>query len=552
MKSIKTPPAAAKALLALGLLLAAAPALANPILQTRHNLSTGGPGEPGITRAADQSQVCIFCHVPHHSTAVAPLWSRPDPDPTGSAYSPYSSLTLEAAPGQPRGSSRLCLSCHDGTIAMGRLAGGRQISALDRIPAGRSSNLSQDLSDDHPVSIPYTTETAMADGELSMPLDLAPALRLEPGGYLECRTCHDPHNDRFDKFLVMDNAGSALCTACHRKTGWSSSTHANEATLAASGCDNCHLPHNAGGDWLNRGIEEETCLNCHSDTGTASDIQSLLGRLSSHPVETAIGGTHDPGEDPLGAGPHVECTDCHNPHAANGGAPLVSGGVSGRTLAIKGVDANGGLVSPATLEYQVCFRCHADNSFVLEPAVSRQLPEVNERLRFDPGNPSFHPVIEARNAGLPGLQPGYSSASIITCTDCHNSDEGIRAGGTGPDGPHGSNFSHLLIARYEKGEGLLPYVQDNFALCFRCHDPLALFDSGISGFSDQHRNHVQLRGISCAVCHDPHGVPWVLGGNGTDNARLVNFDTDVVTTGSFDSFTHSCTVSCHSSNPRSY
>ena len=61
----------------------------------------------------------MFCHTPHGANAAAPtpLWNR---ELSGATYIPYNSSSIEAVGiGQPGGSSKLCLSCHDGTIAIG-------------------------------------------------------------------------------------------------------------------------------------------------------------------------------------------------------------------------------------------------------------------------------------------------------------------------------------------------------------------------------------------------------------------------------------------------
>lgn len=99
---------------------------------TRHNLSVDGLGSthaaPGGT-----SEVCVFCHTPHAATQAdlggtplrAPLWNRRVP--AGSTYTPYTSSTMDAQSitdglnAQPGGSSKLCLSCHDGTLAIGNV-----------------------------------------------------------------------------------------------------------------------------------------------------------------------------------------------------------------------------------------------------------------------------------------------------------------------------------------------------------------------------------------------------------------------------------------------
>ena len=110
--------------------------------------------------------MCAFCHTPHRAATTRALWSRDLPPIT---YTLYASSTLEATPGQPTGATRLCLSCHDGTTALGLV---RTSSGRRRLPLGPvtgRANLSTDLSDDHPVSFEYTTALARTHGQLADP-----------------------------------------------------------------------------------------------------------------------------------------------------------------------------------------------------------------------------------------------------------------------------------------------------------------------------------------------------------------------------------------------
>jgi len=193
------------------------------ITTTKHNLSVNGPG---TIRSSTETQNCIFCHAPHNSTPSAPLWNRRDP---GSNYQPYSSSTAQAHAGQPNGSSLACLSCHDGTIALGdlinRSATVPMAGGVTTLPAG-TSNLGTDLSDDHPVPFTYTpTLPAQHGGELIDPSALTGKVRLDASGRMQCTTCHDPHNNSNGQFLVMANTASALCVTCHMKNGWNTRSH---------------------------------------------------------------------------------------------------------------------------------------------------------------------------------------------------------------------------------------------------------------------------------------------------------------------------------------
>jgi predicted CXXCH cytochrome family protein len=533
------------------------------ILTTKHNLSTSGPGT--IT-ATTEDQICIFCHTPHHATSVTPLWNR---QLSGAIYNLYGSSTLVAQPGQPTGASRLCLSCHDGTIAIGMLEGLTEpiplTGGITTMPGGLS-NLETDLSDDHPISFAYTSALATARGELVDPQNLPAEVDLEDGLMLQCTSCHDPHKDLHGKFLVMSNLNSALCLACHDKTGWLPSTHATDSATAEQGCENCHQPHGAPGakHLLQSATEEGTCLtNCHNGIGDGINIQNPNTNFYNHPMNYATG-VHDITENPLTMDKHVECADCHNPHQVNHqGAPLDSPpDVNGRLTGVKGISISGAVLDQADYEYEICFGCHADNAFVSSFVVPRVIQETNERLRYDPANPSFHPVVaQGKNPDVPSLRPEYNESSMIYCTDCHGSDSSVRAGGVGADGPHGSIYPHILIARYEQDTYPLSYNAANYALCFRCHDPLIFLDqSSVSGtnFSKGQKNvhytHVIQWEQPCSVCHDPHGVPAVLGATPTHNAHLINFDSRFVVpvTAVYDSVARTCSVSCHNQNPKSY
>jgi predicted CXXCH cytochrome family protein len=514
-------------------------AFAAGILNSKHNLSVSGPG---TIKATSEERVCIFCHTPHHANPSTPLWSRPT---STAVYDLYESTTLVAKPGQPSGSARLCLSCHDGTIALGAFYGTSDsipmAGGVTTMPDSSSANLKTDLSNDHPISFAYTEELALLNSQLNLPGSLPPKVRLEEGGMLQCTACHNPHTDPYGKFLVMDNAASALCKTCHNMTGWNASIHATDPTVVA-GCTHCHVSHNAGGRarLLKFAAEEANCYQCHSASGGAKDIQSAATKFYNHPMEGTTG-IHDPKEDPLAAQKHVECNDCHNPHqalATSATAPVAPGSLTG----VKGVSSAGVVLSTsAANEYEVCFRCHSGNSFYAPQTVLRQIQELDTRLDFDPLNPSFHPVVAiGKGTNVPSLRTQYSTSSMIYCTDCHNNDDALQA-----KGPHGSNNKHILVDRYEDDIYPLDYSEANYALCFRCHDQNILLNPVISAFPP-HQSHVVNNKVPCSVCHDPHGVPQVRGATSSANSHLINFDIRFVTSGgTYNSVGKSCTVSCH-------
>ena len=529
------------------------------VKDTRHNLSASGPGQ---VKSSDTTQMCLFCHTSHSSAAAAPLWNK---EAGPRVYQTYASSTLQSAPGQPDGASKLCLSCHDGTVAVGKIRNPDRTFSMAGSVGGLmsgDSNLGTDLSDDHPVSfIPVTGD------ELVHP-SMHDMVRYDASGKIQCTTCHDSHNDLNGKFLVRTDLNGALCKTCHQRNGFNGSSHdVSPATWNGTGidpwpsteysnvsdnaCANCHRSHNAGlrERLLTQNNEDKVCRVCHSGNVAQHNIIQEIGKTSAHRTDT-YDGIHDPTESTITMPRHVECVDCHNPHAVSdeaAAAPFASGSLRG----VSGADISGSPVAEATFEYQVCIKCHGGNiNFHINPSANRQLDTSNIRLAINPGNPSYHPVAATGQAtSVPSLRPEYTESSQIYCTDCHNSDSSVNAGGSGPNGPHGSIHEFLLERRYDTTD-YTSYSTAAYALCFKCHDPNVLM-SGTSTFRGLHRRHVIRESMPCSICHDPHGVPQGTTEDG-DHVGLINFDLNVVQPDSsgrlrfeVDAIRGTCYMSCH-------
>ncbi len=528
------------------------------MIDSKHNLSVRGPG---LLKAFGEEEVCVFCHATHTNKPQTPMWNR---SLSNLQYELYQSSTLSASPGQPTGSSKLCLSCHDGTIALGKVLS-RPVKGLGlRARISGRANLETDLSDDHPISFRYDSELAATDPELVDPgmLKNGP-VQLDGDDQMQCTSCHDSHSSDYPSLLVMDTAYSGLCVTCHDKAGWSGSAHeASPArwngggvdpwpdvpgdTVAENGCQSCHTAHSAGMHerLLVFETEEDNCLSCHNGNVARTNIAVELSKRSAHPVRSSLQ-DHDPAEDFTTMPRHVECQDCHNPHAvtdAEASAPFVNGAL---TL-VGGVTAQGVHIEDARFEYEVCLRCHVNDP---STAIIRQVFQPDIRLQFDPSNASYHPVIASgRNPDVPSLLFSWTESSYVYCTDCHANDQGPGASGNGSRGPHGSMWPFLLEREYVTTDGATENSQ-SYALCYKCHSRSSILND--ESFPT-HRKHIVDARTSCATCHDPHGISADQG-SATNHSHLINFNTEEVVANSqgqlffedLGTLSGSCSLSCH-------
>jgi len=185
------------------------------IVGSAHDFSSQGwTGQNG--------EICIVCHTPHNAIAPddGPLWNRAMSAATYTLYEPNTTPGSDIQGTlfiQPSGVSKLCLSCHDGTIAIDSFGGETGAVFVDDINAdadiGEVVATVGDLSNDHPVA--FTYPASGTDLEI---VDAAGGLPLFGSNQMECATCHDVHaTNTFDELLRVDNDGSDLCLTCHTK-----------------------------------------------------------------------------------------------------------------------------------------------------------------------------------------------------------------------------------------------------------------------------------------------------------------------------------------------
>jgi predicted CXXCH cytochrome family protein len=575
-----------------------------------HNLGHGSKSP--VTGA--RPDFCNYCHAPHGGLNRG-LWNQ---KLSTESYTLYRSDTEKNRSTQPvlGDDSSHCLSCHDGTVAVGTTVVSGKVStqgAMTQVDVF-GSNLQ--------TSHPFSLALPMQDN-----VDLVASLAAKGGtadptgavklinGNIECTTCHDPHVQAKDQvsqnFLVRDSSKGEMCLACHDPerqmsgkvnplTGWTTGAHALSTarispqagvghyhTMAESACISCHTPHNASGPArLLRGQNEQDCIACHSGgsnlSPAAPDIfAEYAAPKVGHPFPTSTR-PHDPAESTLlNNNRHATCVDCHNGHSSErvgvfSPPPLIRASQNG----VAGISATDGtrVVDPAVNQFETCLRCHGSSAGKQVKPVYGYLPArlvsagdpQNLVPQFAVTSASSHPVTHDRGSPLPqpsllsnmlnldGMTRGRAMGVRIFCTDCHNSDDNREFGGTGPNGPHGSKWMHILERRYELSEATAPgqlitnlfpnpdlSVNGPYAMCGKCHD---LANQIVRNTSwSQHGLHINA-GLSCSTCHTPHGTGG--GSPSVSGQRLVNFDVNVVAPNgglpiSYNRAANTCVLACH-------
>ena len=223
MQSMRTTLSAASAVLAVCMLASFAQA---GISGSKHDF-----GQFGWAK----NQICLPCHTPHNATVrdangtlvAAPLWNHTLSTATYTLY--VDPATGQNVTGKVDTNSMLCLSCHDGTVAVDSFGGGAGTQQLT------GGVLGTDMSNDHPIGEaaiwPNPKPSYMVDPTLRSAAGIMPLRSLADGrAAVGCTSCHEPHNRKNTTNMLWVNnsgtattvdsravSGSVLCLNCHKK-----------------------------------------------------------------------------------------------------------------------------------------------------------------------------------------------------------------------------------------------------------------------------------------------------------------------------------------------
>jgi predicted CXXCH cytochrome family protein len=467
------------------------------------------PSHPDLLRKlADGKVVCSTCHNAH-SQAMTPF------DPLAPPYVPRGGEGRHFMR-MNNDTDQMCFECHAGRFVTNALAGSHPVGALV------NSNATL-----HPPT--------------SLPLD-------KHVGRMWCSTCHQLHDSPGDDGRLLRAASEpSLCSECHALADtltpavhlnpeigplWPGGQYGSLLPVDADpahrgGCGNCHRVHGwpdpstATNDYPSLLVEREEnlCFTCHDGSPSTKNLRATFSKPYRHPV--SLTGRHTTTEDGIPArygtaNRHSECADCHNPHRLDTDRvppvpPAASSALRGvARVSVTNVSATSvsytfrGATDPAPVkEYEVCFVCHS--GWTTRPA-----GQADYALKFNTRTASFHPVESAgknTNINANAFVNGWSGPRIMTCTDCHTSDD------TTIRGPHGSAYQYILKKSYTASPAVRTMASGE--LCFDCHNYDTYANSAATttvrnysrfGGSRGHAYHVGSRRYPCYACHETHGA----------------------------------------------
>jgi len=475
------------------------------IAATRHNLSSKNQ-EPtaGDDVTSSTSEVCVFCHTPHGSTPAgttikAPIWNRNLDYQSTTAYVLYDqawSFSFEGKPSdpsKPTGYSRLCLSCHDGTIALGSVinkpgSGGFQsftpttdVMSMQNagtggiMPSGTGPGgdiggdtrlLGTNLQNDHPISFIFDSNLAVnVDAELVDPgpvlySNLNAVTPLAPSGGYRTGVKRFPGNDPSQGFNMVQ------CTSCHNPHAVTYPKFLRAPRFQDAG-EHGFLP--GGLPVADHPPGQIICLYCHSKPGWDN---------STHDVSQAVHNPYPVADDPGTSRPEdydfdgthtvaqYACRNCHDPHTAQGAKRLHKEGVT----VFGGADA---------IE-NTCFMCHSPN----KPSSCPTLPCANPPIPAGDPTTDLNPRFVANGQRVaPNIYTEFSKDSA----GC----QGGVGSGSAMCLQLASGHEPVIISRSQEGVQL---HSEGVALT-----PVS--NEQTPGVSTPDVTHVE-----CVDCHNPHQV----------------------------------------------
>jgi predicted CxxxxCH...CXXCH cytochrome family protein len=382
------------------------------------------PTSVPTSSATDANRKCTMCHVDHNifSTMLN------NNNTNGRSYNLRTAIgtTPTVASGYTNSDyatgGGICISCHTNELSKNTTAQKTEASSTKTMPV-TDANFSASAHK-------YNVASTMTNGGSTFNSN--------------CSKCHNAKNGETttfqsstNKFGVHDSTGRRLVAAL----GGSLAENYEEAF--------CYRCHSKAADAIG-GTKKSTDANdwygaVTNMSSPSTSIYQVFQKTYKHNV-AGYSGIHKPSPTNetrtyLSANKHVECDDCHNPHAAKAvlhssnqvhvvaktnlisdSGPL-TGGLGAEPTTWSSSNWGGATAWPttsstATKEYQICFKCHA--SYNTDPSgwnsanidwtdTTGPTAWTDVALEFNPSNGSYHPVVQA----LPETDPGADGSNQL-------------------------------------------------------------------------------------------------------------------------------------------
>jgi hypothetical protein len=522
---------------------------------------------------------CVSCHDPHGTSDYRIL--KDDPNP-GNGYNPIPITSNETTPDftsikYKSGQSGWCVDCHTQYLTT-------QGTRPENNPVTGAQNIggTYDAGDSYEAVVRYRhgvnklIRSKIADNlnnNIQLPVDQNTySSNAQPDDIIQCLTCHQAHgtsavmtsntnvsptND--SALLRLNNRG--ICQDCHQVTGGgcenglchdtttqtqktgSHETHFNDDKgPKINSCDVCH------GTGASQGFQSghkngivnftdgssaalgatSTCNNCHSPLGSYNGVNSISGSVGAK--DNWQNGVYESGN--LKTGKEKWCAGCHDETPsviASVSAPDVIGDEDAGTNYGTGYGfykTGHGLPSnktyPATGSQGAgieCLNCH-DAEMLHADGTARTYTPDSDYLTYDPVSANYqigfrlkdvstgyygkYPMHIPRTGHV--YPPGFrEDQEFALCFTCHNRDKLFNGGDPITGAGAGTNFRGLSDG--SGGGNPAPVI----GLYYSLHDvhtwgangPLGpetpQYDSDFDGIADSR--------ISCPACHNVHGSP---------------------------------------------
>jgi len=294
----------------------------------------------------------------------------------------------------------------------------------------------------------------------------------------ECESCHSSDNPSGKD---LSSEAPKMCYECHDE--FSGKFLHSPSSLGE--CLICHNPHESDNEFLLNEPLPDLCYLCHD----------LMEKKMNDELNT----THSPAAD--------SCTNCHNPH---------------------GSDVNQKFLKKEPKK--LCTECHAEEDVTLPVDITavkhKHQPLESEKTCLNCHDPHASPFDNHLLAEPMDLcfkchnkeVTAYDGATLMSIKGLIDSSKDVHGpikekNCSGCHSPHGSDYYRILLNYYPKEFYTDTFSEDNYKLCFSCHERTLLRDketTTLTNFRDGNRNlhylHVNRvgKGRTCRACHETH------------------------------------------------